>query len=72
MQFFLLFLGYALTYCIFIAATTARHFINIWLLKKEESGEEEEEGEMQHSAAKYVPRDLYKGETKAANDLTKL
>ena len=32
-QFFLLFLGYALTYCIFIAATTARHFLQIWLLQ---------------------------------------
>ena len=31
-QFFLLFLFYALTYCIFIATTSARHFINIWLL----------------------------------------
>ena len=32
-QFFILFLGYALTYCIFIASTTARYFINIWILK---------------------------------------
>ena len=39
-QFFLLFLFYALTYCIFLAATTARHFINIWLLGVGE-GEEE-------------------------------
>ena len=31
-QFFLLFLFYALNYCIFLAATTARHFVNIWLL----------------------------------------
>ena len=32
-QFFILFLGYALTYCIFIASTTARYFINIWILR---------------------------------------
>ena len=31
-QFFLLFLFYALTYCIFLASTTARHFVSIWLL----------------------------------------
>jgi len=48
-KFFLLFLGYALTYCIFIAATTARHFVTIWLLKKEE----EEGAAVHHSAAKY-------------------
>jgi len=34
-KFFLLFLGYALTYCVFISATTARHFLHIWLLEKE-------------------------------------
>ena len=32
-QFFLLFLFYALSYCIFLAATSARHFVNIWLLR---------------------------------------
>jgi len=50
-KFFILFLGYALTYCIFIAATTARHFINIWLLKQED--EEDFVRGMEHSAAKY-------------------
>merc|ERR1719348_1476574 len=34
-KFFLLFLGYALSYCVFIAATTARYFLHIWLLEKE-------------------------------------
>jgi len=34
-KFFLLFLGYALSYCVFIAATTARYFLGIWLLEKE-------------------------------------
>ena len=32
-HFFLLFLFYALSYCIFLAATSARHFVNIWLLR---------------------------------------
>ena len=31
-QFFFLFLFYALSYCIFLAATSARHFIRIWLV----------------------------------------
>jgi palmitoyltransferase len=34
-KFFLLFLFYALSYCVFIAATTARYFLHIWLLEKE-------------------------------------
>eukprot|EP00092_Neocalanus_flemingeri_P028463 GFUD01030907.1.p1 GENE.GFUD01030907.1~~GFUD01030907.1.p1 ORF type:complete len:477 (+),score=126.22 GFUD01030907.1:106-1536(+) len=34
-KFFLLFLGYALSYCVFIAASTARYFLRIWLLEKE-------------------------------------
>jgi len=34
-KFFLLFLGYALSYCVFISATTARYFLHIWLLEKE-------------------------------------
>lgn len=32
-KFFILFLGYGLAYCLTIAITTARHFVNIWLLK---------------------------------------
>jgi len=35
-KFFLLFLGYAVSYCLWIAATTARHFINIWLYREDE------------------------------------
>merc|ERR1712096_519003 len=34
-KFFLLFLGYALSYCVFIAASTARYFLHIWLLERE-------------------------------------
>jgi len=34
-KFFLLFLFYALSYCVFIAASTARYFLHIWLLEKE-------------------------------------
>jgi len=34
-KFFLLFLGYALSYCLFISASTARYFLHIWLLEKE-------------------------------------
>jgi len=42
-KFFLLFLGYALIYCIWIAATTARFFILVWIYRVEEGGEEEED-----------------------------
>jgi len=48
-KFFILFLGYSLTYCIFIGATTARHFITIWLLKDED----EDVDQSENSAAKY-------------------
>jgi len=48
-KFFILFLGYSLTYCIFIGSTTARHFITIWLLKDED----EDVDNSENSAAKY-------------------
>merc|ERR1719433_568930 len=48
-KFFILFLGYSLTYCIFIGATTARHFISIWLLKDEDKDVDQSE----NSAEKY-------------------
>ena len=44
-QFFLLFLGYALTYCIFIATSTARHFLQIWLLQMQGISRDKEEEE---------------------------
>lgn len=43
-KFFLLFLGYALTYCIFIATSTARHFLQIWLLQMKETSEDNSKG----------------------------
>jgi len=35
-KFFLLFLGYAVAYCLWIAATTFRFFLKIWLYREEE------------------------------------
>jgi len=48
-KFFILFLGYALSYCIFIAVTTARHFFKTWILKDDEVDDVDEDP----SAAKY-------------------
>jgi len=44
-KFFILFLLYALCYCVTIASTTARHFFNLWLTGggSEESGAEDQE-----------------------------
>jgi len=52
-KFFLLFLGYALSYCIFIAATSARHFLRIWILKEEDSDTAEDENHIENHAEKY-------------------
>lgn len=35
-KFFLLFLGYAVTYCLWIAATSLRHFLRVWLRREQE------------------------------------
>lgn len=49
-KFFILFLGYGLSYCLTIASTTARHFVKIWLLKE---GELVEESDDPLGSAKY-------------------
>ena len=36
LQFFLLFLGYAILYCLWIAATSFRFFLRIWLYREED------------------------------------
>ena len=36
LQFFLLFLGYAICYCLWIAATSFRFFLRIWLYREED------------------------------------
>jgi len=38
-KYFILFLLYALSYCLTISATTARHFLTIWLFKEDSEGD---------------------------------
>jgi len=48
-KFFILFLAYALSYCVTIASTTARHFFSLWIIGEHKEGQNEDLGELEYS-----------------------